>query len=180
MGLCLKHSSPGKNSILNAPVLLKGAEMAFVSGGKGWTENALQKRAALRHWPFLFVQSTKSCEPQPAGPVQARHASIKYSYSFSLSCASQTNRKAWTHVLRLARNAPNRNKYTCNTYITFCLTLNTCKLLLSTHLHTVKLRGVEYYITFYKWHHFSYILIILQIIPCISIATWGKKSKKKI
>lgn len=34
---------------LNAPILLKGAEVAIFSGGQGRTENALQKRAALRH-----------------------------------------------------------------------------------------------------------------------------------
>ncbi len=47
-GVMLDHSSPGKNSNLNAPVLLKGAEVAFFSGGKGRNENALQKRAALQ------------------------------------------------------------------------------------------------------------------------------------
>ncbi len=99
---------------------------------------------------------------------------LSASHFFSLVCFPD-KQKSMNACVTTRANAPNRNKYTCNTYITFCLTLNTCKLLLSTHLHTVKLRGVEYYITFYKWHHFSYILIILQIIPCISIATWGKK-----
>lgn len=135
MGLCLNHSSLGKNSNLNASVLLKGAEVALwkrVAETCCITTLTFPVRIVYKQlWTsFLWALWTSDGWTGTCAPCLNKIFLLSASHFFSLVCFPDKQKSTNTRI-RSRSNTPNGNKYTCKTYTTLCQTLNTCRLLLS-------------------------------------------------
>lgn len=172
MGLCLNHSSLGKNSNLNAPVLLK---WRFGKGEK-WkrvretcciTTLTFPVRIVYKQlWTsFLWALCTSDGWTGTCAPCLGKIFLLSASRFFSLVCFPD-KRKSTNTRIRSHANTLNGNKYTCKTYTTLSQTLNTCKLLLSTntlaHSHSEGSKSIEFY-TFINYITFIWFLYVITL-----------------